>query len=529
MNAPADDDLPLPQRLARNPPQALPLRDPRAQHVRQVLVHAPPPGPGGVVRSGWRTLLLRLRRHPLLAPSWLGDAPDARPVQLALGLTWRGLQMDDELRPHVRQVLWQRAPALCQGAAPRAAQRLGDTGASAAQHWDAAFAHGQVLGCITVLGPGAPAVDAVVQALHDLVADLDLQARPQLHVIDGAQLPPPLGQQGQWVHFGYRDGLSRVRLRGLSRAQEDRAGDAAVEGAGDGLPAAVAAGDGLPAPVAAGEVLLGLPRENGDNPWQLAQQPPLVRTLFHHGTFGALRQIEQDVPAFEAFVQQAVQQARAQWPHDLATPDDWAGWVKAKLCGRWPDGRLLDEQGQPVPPGPFDPAALPPQIDATGDVAGSRCPFGAHVRRLNPRPTRDPERNLVHARLRVLVRRGLPYGPANWAGTDDGLERGLLGHFFCSSLEEQFEHLLGQWAEGRPLGLPDRGRVADPLIGAHDDPGAAFEVPLPGGRPSLWLRGLRRFVRTRGTLYAFYPARDGLDALLDGRDLAGPDDEERRP
>lgn len=510
----AGDEQALPARLAQNPPQALPLRDPRAAHVRHVLVHLPPPGPDGVVRSGWRTLLLRLLACPQLAPTWLDDTPaDATPAatgaaQLALGLTWRGLQMDDELRPHVRQLLSQLAPALRQGAAPRAARRLGDTGASAAQHWDPAFAHDRVLGCITVLGPSAAAVDGPVQALRDLVAQQDALARPLLHVIDGAQLPPPPGQQGQWVHFGYRDGLSRVRLRGLSRAQGDAAAAA------------------QPAPVAAGEVLLGLPRENGDNPWQLAGQPPLVRTLFRHGSFGALRQIEQDVAAFEAFVQQAAEQARAQWPADLPHPTDWPGWVKAKLCGRWPDGRLLDEHGQAVP---ADPAALPPQIDSGPDTSGSRCPFGAHVRRLNPRPTQDPERNLVHARLRVLVRRGLPYGPANWAGTADGQARGLLGHFFCSSLEEQFEHLLGAWAEGRPLGLPDRGDVADPLIGHHDDPGAAFEVPLPGGRPSLWLRGLRRFVRTRGTLYAFYPARDGLHALLSGRDLVGPDDEERRP
>ena len=49
--------------------------------------------------------------------------------------------------------------------------------------------------------------------------------------------------------------------------------------------------------------------------------------------------------------------------------------LKAKMCGRFPDGRpLAMPKSQPLD-----------DFDYSEDTKGYGCPFGSHVRRLNPR------------------------------------------------------------------------------------------------------------------------------------------------
>ena len=60
------------------------------------------------------------------------------------------------------------------------------------------------------------------------------------------------------------------------------------------------------------------------------------------------------------------------------------------------------------------------------------------------------------------------------------------------------------WCAWRKVKV-DGGSARDPLIGAHEPGDGGFEIPMPGGRP-LMLRGLRRFTRTRGVAYLFYPS-----------------------
>jgi hypothetical protein len=120
----------------------------------------------------------------------------------------------------------------------------------------------------------------------------------------------------------------------------------------------------------------------------------------------------------------------------------------------------------------------------------------------------------------------MPYGPAWAPGHDASAERGLLGQFFCASIEDQFEHLLGQWADRVPLGSADLGGARDPFIGAHQPGDGPFLVPLLGQRP-LALTGLQAFARTRGTAYLFYPSASTLDGIA-SNSLWGLLDEEDR-
>jgi hypothetical protein len=468
-----------PQAPTGSAPQALVLADSRKARVRHLLVHREPG-----VRAQWRAFLLWLQREQ--APTWCGDTGRS-PLQTAFGLTWQGLRMEGDLPGPVRGTVRQLAPAFTEGAAQRAAARLGDDGQNAATGWLPAFAAPTLLGVVTLMHHEAAPIDAAAarirQAAHG--DGLRIEVLP-----DGIFLGAPHGRPGeQWVHFGLRDGISNVPF-----------------GSGENA-------------VPWGELLLGQPRDAGNNPWKLASAQEAVQRLFHQASFGALRMVRQDVVRFEAWVRDAVERLRPQWPADLAPPADWRAWLKSRLCGRWPDGTFSSAAGG-ADTGHASPGA---------DAAGVACPFGSHVRRMNPAVSAAGHLP-AHRQLRVLVRRGRAYGPANWDGTPDlePVERGLMGHFFCASLEDQFEHLLGQWADRVPLGLPDRGTAKDPLIGAHHDARACFEIPLPGGR-RLWLDGLQPFVRTRGTAYLLYLSERGLHTLLLDRDLIDPQTEERRP
>jgi hypothetical protein len=108
----------------------------------------------------------------------------------------------------------------------------------------------------------------------------------------------------------------------------------------------------------------------------------------------------------------------------------------------------------------------------------------------------------------------MPYGEAYLRDDcqNDGQDRGLLGLFFCASLEHQFEHLVGQWANDTPMGPNNRGNARDPLIGHNDPARHVYDIPL-SDTAALALRGLEPFVTTKGTLYAFFPSLSAVKQL----------------
>jgi hypothetical protein len=108
-------------------------------------------------------------------------------------------------------------------------------------------------------------------------------------------------------------------------------------------------------------------------------------------------------------------------------------------------------------------------------------------------------------RTRALIRRGIPYGPP-WSDEPASRDasRGLLGNFVCGSLAAQFEAMQYDWIN---LGFQDPRITGsnDPMIGANDPATSSFTWPRPGADP-LVLRGLPRFVSTRGGAYTFLPS-----------------------
>ena len=415
-------------------------------------------------------------------------------VQISLGFTRRGLKFVD-VPGHVLAVLQIGAPAFWAGAALRAPQ-LGLFGSSAPERWNPSFGF---MTLDAVLSLHADDVHEMAKVMRGVRSDLKAAgiafvklpfaaALPQPSGVDLSQVDIGLDERVQWVHFGFRDGLARIGIKGLGdeAATERRC-----------LPVSRHA---------AGEFVLGHVRDSGVDPWVagpgMRVWPNDVRAFFHNGSFGVLHQIKQGVGAFERFVN------RAAAASGLERTD-----VKGELCGRYPDGRPL---AAPQTRRPRD------DFDYRDDTEGLRCPFGSHVRRMNPRldpPGHDGARpdphipeefRLAHfGRSRPLLRRGMPYGP-DWKGKPDGHERGMIGHFFCASIEDQFEHLLGEWGDRVPLGSPDRGGARDPFVGAHRESDGPFEIPRPPPGQPLVLPGLRPFVRTRGIAYLFYPGAGTL-------------------
>ena len=180
--------------------------------------------------------------------------------------------------------------------------------------------------------------------------------------------------------------------------------------------------------------------------------------------------------------------------------------VAANLCGRWRDGHGTPLALSADAP---DPSVNQARFDYVGE---SRCPYGAHIRRCNPRGGQIVQR--VANNSRRLVRRGVPYGPSYDPAKRDRdkpePERGLLGNFIGASLGAQFEAMSCDWLN---LSLQDPRITGsnDPIAGANDPGTSWFDLQLNGS--TIRLRGLPRFVSTRGGAYTFLPSLSAIRFL----------------
>jgi len=400
-----------------------------------------------------------------------------------VGFTFRGLEKL-ELPPAYRRVFQEKAKAFAEGAHLRASHRLADTGASAAQCWEGRFQADRAHVLLSIHADEQCELNERTDALAKMPGADGLDGWKAF--LDGCHLSAD--RTKRTAHFGFRDGISNPVIKGFHACKSDAESLA-------------------PKAHAAGEFILGYENDEKFNPWLLIDPGPLPnpwlppsaridRGFFRNGSFAAFRKIEQHEREFREFV--------SVWAQRLGVTQEY---VKAKLAGRWSDGSIVKpgETRAPVPivgadgkPKKVDPNAF----DFSDDPNGEGCPFGAHIRRMNPRAD-----VVVPFRRRPLARRGMPYGPSYDTAREE--KRGLLGLFFCASLEDQFEHLLSEWANADPMGPDNRGNAKDPLVGNHENPRSVFDIPVPG-ESLCQLDAFTPFVTTRGTLYAFYPSLTAL-------------------
>ncbi|MCX7066649.1 MAG: Dyp-type peroxidase [Methylococcales bacterium] len=264
-------------------------------------------------------------------------------------------------------------------------------------------------------------------------------------------------------HFGFADGIS----------------DPVVEG----FPTASGA-----AAIATGEFLLGYPNQYDGKLTQI----PISEQFGTNGTYLVLRQLKQDVAAFWTFMDE-----------EAARQGITADYLAAKMVGRWQSGALVEANQD------TDPKTVSNDFDFSKDPDGNGCPFGAHIRRANPRAvglgTSDAE-SLTVANRHRLLRRGRSYGKAlENPRNDDGQERGLV--FIClnANIERQFEFVQHTWINNVKFsGLYDED---DPLIGRVGN----FTIPEEPLRRRVC--GFQQFVSTRGGGYFFLPSLSALGIL----------------
>lgn len=365
------------------------------------------------------------------------------------------------------------------------ASALGDIGDSASLTWDWGGPSRHVDAVLLLYAETADALEQALQAerqvirTHGLTEDRTLST---VYLVDA--------DQQLHEHFGFRDALSQPVLA------NDEA-EAFHHGA-------LKPGEPMQT-IKPGEILLGYESEGGrvqDNPSVaperdqnsiLPPRPDGRGDLGRNGSYMVLRTLQQHVQGFWRFIDECT--ANAEERELLA----------AMLVGRWRSGTAL---------------VLSPDLDNrtagsdfsyhASDPNGHACPFGAHIRRANPRDDAhvdsDPAAALAATKSHRLLRRGRPYGPplpdystidAMLAGSGDGEERGL--HFLCfnANIREQFEFIHWRWLNLRSFaGLSND---ADPLVGAEPD---GFTIVRPAPRR---LSEMRRWVRVRGGAYFFMP------------------------
>ncbi|MCL6284237.1 hypothetical protein M3P21_11935 [Ruegeria sp. 2012CJ41-6] len=365
-----------------------------------------------------------------------------------------------------------------EGMAKRAI-KLGDVDESAPGQWPAPFDE-----------PGRIHIIASVYADEEHYLD---QAEAQvakaftvLGVRNGRNLPDSK------VFFGYVDSISQPRFRHVFDPAQVK-----VDEPKDPL----------------GTVLLGHPTHFEGMLFSIPQPDVLGR----NGAFNAFRVLQQDAKGFEDYLDKAATELLDHPKGDLLlAPEDekrvgedldrhgaLREVVAAQMCGRWRNG--VPYELSPDAQWPADAVSL----TNYSYTRASRCPAGAHMRRVNPRGGPIVQRVANYSRR--LVRRGMSYGPDFDPANRDSAERGLLGNFIGANYGAQFEAVVCDWLN---FGLqdPEITGTNDPLLGANVPETSAFELTLKdGGR--IRLNGFPRFVKTRGGAYTFLPSLPAIRYL----------------
>jgi deferrochelatase/peroxidase EfeB len=338
-----------------------------------------------------------------------------------------------------------------------------------------------------------------------------------------------------YEHFGFRDGISQPVIRGTQRfARGAQPRDIMAPGE---FLLGYKSNQGYypPTPVVARETdagnRLGSVPTSVETRFSAFQDPrPQVHDFGRNGCFIAIRQFEQHVDEFHDYAKRCAKalQDVARLP-DLVggavTPD----WVEAKMMGRWHDGvPLIDRPIGPAPAehtaevhaGETNRADVPGEhahrgsrlhsdtdLDFGGDdPQGLYCPFGAHIRRVNPRGSLAPgdDSQLMITNRHRLLRRGRSYQHQD--------EKGLLFIGLCADIERQFEFIQQSWLGASSFaGLTNE---PDPIVSVKPaDSATRFTIPTSAG--SLALPGGESFVTVHGGGYFFLPSRSALMFLAE--------------
>lgn len=398
-------------------------------------------------------------------------------------------------------------------------RRLGDIGDSAPSNWEWG-APGQSPDVLVMLYAEAGGLTAFRQMVTaDLALGLEV-----IRVLGSANAADDGKTRRE--PFGFVDGISQPEIDWGGRREPGTRADLAYGNL-----------------IAAGEVLLGYQNEYGlytqrplldqsrdpENILAPAGDSPGQHDLGRNGTYLVFRQLEQDVSGFWRFVSaqspgdQGAGLAEAMVGRKLSTGDPLVTASETGIRGTGPDPQDIRQNGFTYEP----------------DPEGLTCPFGAHIRRANPRTGDmpggrqgfiswalrtlglkhgDPREDLLSSsRFHRIIRRGRPYGAVidrESALRDEGsgIASGIYFIALNANISRQFEFIQDAWIVNSKFnGLNGE---SDPLLGNRaaspgGHPTDGFSLPQASG-PNRRIAGLPQFVTMRGGAYFFLP---GIRAL----------------
>jgi Dyp-type peroxidase family len=330
---------------------------------------------------------------------------------------------------------------------------------------------------------------------------------------DGHDLPPgPNGTTGR-EHFGFKDLIARIRVRGRkSHASGDYFSPRKAGIPQDPvLPEFAAPGEVLVWP---GQFVLGYERQSTTDTRSslpaIEPQPYWAR----NGSYLVFRRLTQDVMAFRRFVQHVREQLAKDPAYGSITEEQ----VSAMFVGRWPNGTPLEvSPASSTPPNPTNDFEYlkdnwPPGSNSQPDVLGTRCPVSAHIRKVNPRDQGSDLGPSADNMCRSLLRRGIPFGDplapdAEPNSEPTRQERGLLFISYQASIEETFETLTQDWMNS--TAGPTAPQGFDMLVGKNPDGGDRF---CSFGKNQISTD--QAFVYASGGCYFFTPSISAIRNVL---------------
>ncbi|HWE53353.1 MAG TPA: hypothetical protein VG273_26405 [Bryobacteraceae bacterium] len=353
---------------------------------------------------------------------------------------------------------------------------LGDTGWNGPDRWDGVWREAPVHAW---LGINARSIEALEECCGSILRLMEETQGARVLVAQDANALSIDGGISTKEHFGYTDGFGNPDFKGAERDCVPGQGKLDELGNWQAL--------------ATGEFLLGYADEAGELP-----VAPIPHLLGRNGTFMVYRKLHQNVATFRAYLEEKGSR--------------YAGGkekLAAKFVGRWRDGTPLERS-----PDRPDPVVVSDKSENTNftysdDPAGTKCPIGAHIRRVNPRDTAGFNGGLTNRRR--IMRRGLPYGewvPEGMPVRDDE-EHGIIFMVLNASIFRQFEFVQQQWIEyGNDA---HQGNDKDFLLGNHGGKGRfLIQGTTDPNNPPFICGDLQNFVELRGGDYFFMPSLTAL-------------------
>jgi len=347
--------------------------------------------------------------------------------------------------------------------------------------WDDAFLHNNIHGLIIISGDSHASVNKKKLEIEAIFGVRTPTASlSEIISIVGDVRP---GDEAGHEHFGFLDGISNPAVIGF---------DTVINPG--------------PKPVNPGVIVTG---QTGDTTTRADWATD--------GSFLAFRYLFQQVPEFNTFLK------KNPIPKDgngnVLKPEDGSELLGARMVGRWKSGAPID-----ISPFQDDPAlGADPTRNNNFAFAGEgnsqlKCPFGAHIRKTDPRDDLEAAPNGVSIPIEGnrIMRRGVQFGPEltkheKATGiTEHG--RGLLFTCYQTNLFNGFQFLQHSWANNvdfPPFETRPEKPGLDPLIGQGVRSMSGLD-PLN----EQTLLAMPAFIIPRGGEYFFAPSLNGLKATI---------------